>query len=570
MKLLFDNFDLLAESPGGIKKLREMILQFAVQGKLVPQDPRDEPAGVLLSKIKMEKERLVKEGKIKKQKPLELIKMGEIPFELPEGWEFVRLGDVTNRIGSGSTPRGGQNVYTDEGIPFLRSQNIWNHGLALSHVAYIPEAIHKKMSNTKVLPNDILLNITGASLGRCAIYPNSLGEANVSQHVSIIRPTNIDTNIYLHMCILSPYTQDLVWSRQVGMAREGLSKKVLELFEIPLPPLTEQKRIVSKVDSLMALCDELEKKQKEKALKKLTLNKAFLHTLHNSTTKQNFTKNWNHITNNFDLLYSTPENVKELKQTILQLAVQGKLVPQDPNDEPAGVLLERIRMEKERFVKEGKIKKQKPLEPIKESEIPFELPEGWENCRLGTLTKFITDGKHGDCKNESGSGFYFISAKDIQNGFLHYNNARQIAYKDFSEVHKRTNLQPGDLCIVNTGATVGKMAIAPFNELTQKTTFQKSVAIVKLFKKYTDVKYMEYLMLKSSVELKEKSGGSAINNLLLSDMRLLCVSLPPLPEQKRIVSKVDSLMALCDQLGDNLSNKEKMSGKMLSAVVSGL
>ena len=182
---------------------------------------------------------------------------------MPQGWEFVRLGDIANRIGSGSTPRGGKSAYVESGIPFLRSQNVWNHGLELSEVAYISEVTHLKMSNTVVMSNDILLNITGASLGRCVVFPDGLGEANVSQHVTIIRPTDPETRIYLHLCILSPYMQALIWGRQVGMAREGLSKKVLELFEAPIPPLAEQRRIVAKIDELMALCDALKHRLSE-------------------------------------------------------------------------------------------------------------------------------------------------------------------------------------------------------------------------------------------------------------------------------------------------------------------
>jgi type I restriction enzyme S subunit len=252
-----DHFDTLFTTEASIEQLKQTILQLAVMGKLVPQDPRDEPASVLLEKIAKEKERLIKKGKIKKQKPLPQIKDGEVALKLPKGWDFVRLGDISNKIGSGSTPRGGKSAYVEKGIPFLRSQNVWNDGLNLKEVAYIPNETHQMMSNTVVLPNDVLLNITGASLGRCTIYPDGLGEANVSQHVTIIRPTNESTRFFLHLCLLSPYGQNLIWGRQVGMAREGLSKKVLELFEIPIPPLSEQHRIVAEVDKLIALCEDL-------------------------------------------------------------------------------------------------------------------------------------------------------------------------------------------------------------------------------------------------------------------------------------------------------------------------
>ena len=174
----------------------------------------------------------------------------------------MRLGQITNKIGSGSTPRGGREVYVKEGVPFLRSQNVWNDGLHLDDVACITPEEHERMSGTAVLGNDVLLNITGASLGRCALVPSEFGEANVSQHVTIIRLTDPQVREYLHLCILSPCTQSMIWGRQVGMAREGLSKKVLEQFEIPLPPVAEQHRIVARVAELMRFCDVMEQQLK--------------------------------------------------------------------------------------------------------------------------------------------------------------------------------------------------------------------------------------------------------------------------------------------------------------------
>jgi len=251
------HFDTLFTTEYSIEQLKKTILQLAVMGKLVPQDASDEPASELLKKIAAEKARLVKEGKIKKEKPLPPIGEDEKPFELPRGWEWVRLGNLTSRLGSGSTPRGGQSAYIKSGVIFLRSQNIWNDGLKLDDTAFISEEIHKKMDNTHVFPGDILLNITGASLGRSTIFPEALITANVSQHVTIIRLIENDMCRFFHLGILSPLVQKLVWGRQVGMAIEGLSKKVLEQFEYPVPPLSEQHRIVAKVDELMILCDTL-------------------------------------------------------------------------------------------------------------------------------------------------------------------------------------------------------------------------------------------------------------------------------------------------------------------------
>ncbi|EDQ02236.1 restriction endonuclease subunit S [Shewanella benthica] len=250
-------FDLLFTTELSIEKLKQTILQLAVMGKLVPQNPSDEPASVLLEKIAEEKAQLISDKKIKKQKALPAITDEEKPFELPSGWEFERLGNLTSRLGSGSTPRGGQSAYVDKGIIFLRSQNVWNDGLKLDDTAYITDETHDKMVNTHVFPNDVLLNITGASLGRSIIFPEKLVTANVSQHVTIIRLLEVSMCKFLHLGIMSPLVQKLVWGRQVGMAIEGLSKKVLEQFEFPVPPLAEQQRIVAKVDELMALCEQL-------------------------------------------------------------------------------------------------------------------------------------------------------------------------------------------------------------------------------------------------------------------------------------------------------------------------
>jgi len=259
---LADNFGRLFHAPEDVGQLRDLILDLAVHGILVDQSEADEPITDWLTDIAATKAALAKQKLIPKQTAMADLAHDEYPFPLPKGWAFVRLGQITNKIGSGSTPRGGREVYVKEGVPFLRSQNVWNDGLHLDDVACITPEEHERMSGTAVLGNDVLLNITGASLGRCALVPSEFGEANVSQHVTIIRLTDPQVREYLHLCILSPYTQSMIWGRQVGMAREGLSKKVLEQFEIPLPPVAEQHRIVARVAELMRFCDVMERQLK--------------------------------------------------------------------------------------------------------------------------------------------------------------------------------------------------------------------------------------------------------------------------------------------------------------------
>lgn len=242
--------------------LKQAILQEAIQGKLTEEwraeKPDTEPASELLGRIKAEKERLVKEKKIRKEKALPEIAGEEIPFEVPDGWEWCRLRDLTEKTGSGSTPAGGKSVYSEQGIPFLRSQNVHNDGLFLHDVAFISDMIHKRMSGTTVYPEDLLLNITGGSIGRCAVVSEEIDEANVNQHVAIIRPIVRSSNAYLHSVILSQYFQRKIEDAQTGAGREGLPKGKMDRLPIPVPPLAEQAAIVERVESLMAKCDELE------------------------------------------------------------------------------------------------------------------------------------------------------------------------------------------------------------------------------------------------------------------------------------------------------------------------
>ena len=244
--------------------LKKSILLQAVQGKLVEQDPTDEPAEVLLERIRAEKQRLVKEGKIKKNKHESIIfrrdnshyeKCGtkdiqiddDIPFDLPSGWAWSRLRNLTSKVGAGSTPQGGRSVYVEKGVKFIRSQNVYDDGLRLGDIVYITEETNSKKSGSIVCPQDILLNITGGSIGRCAVVPDDFDIGNVNQHVIIIRLIEPEMRYWIHAVLTSPYIQNLIMDVQVGVSREGLSASKLMDFFIPVPPVNEQKRILASV-----------------------------------------------------------------------------------------------------------------------------------------------------------------------------------------------------------------------------------------------------------------------------------------------------------------------------------
>lgn len=238
--------------------MQKSILQYAIQGKLVEQREEEGRAEDLYQQIQEEKKKLIKEGKIKKTKPLPEITEDEIPFEIPENWKWVRLGELCEKIGSGSTPTGGKSVYKESGIKFLRSQNVYNDGLRMEGIAFISEKQNKQGSIVK--PRDILLNITGGSIGRCALVPDDFDIANINQHVIIIRNLVIESRFFLHNILISPYVQSMIMSVQVGVSREGLSAEKLKNFLIPLPPLAEQKRIVAKIEELLSYTKQLVKK----------------------------------------------------------------------------------------------------------------------------------------------------------------------------------------------------------------------------------------------------------------------------------------------------------------------
>lgn len=267
--VVYKNFVLMNEQLSLIEKLNKVILQEAVQGELVAQNPKDEPASELFKRIKAEKEKLDK-----KEKPFAVIKPEEIPFEIPKSWVWCRLGEICSKIGSGSTPKGSN--YSKNGYPFFRSQNIYNNGLVYDDITYISNDVQKQMNGTTVLANDILLNITGGSMGRCSLVPNDFKAGNVSQHVCIIRPIQIDIN-YFHKIVLSPYFQRLIFSSTTGAGREGLPKYNLERFIIPLPPLSEQKRIVTEIEKQLAKTKQLKEHilANQKATEQLL--KALLH-----------------------------------------------------------------------------------------------------------------------------------------------------------------------------------------------------------------------------------------------------------------------------------------------------
>ena len=363
----------------GIKKLRELILELAVRGKLVPQDPSDEPASVLLERITAEKAQLVKEGKIKKPKALPEISEEEQYFELPTTWGWVRLNDIADYNGRPNIEP--DNIKGD--VWLLDLEDIEKDTSQLLYRAFYAERESKSNKSTFKC-GDVLYGKLRPYLNKVIIA--DLDGVCTTEIVPIVPGDGLHP-AYLKYLLKSPAFQRYVNSLMYGikMPRLGTEDAIKSVH--PLPPLAEQHRIVAKVDELMALCDQLELRSESQLAAHQTLVETLLATLTDSCDADELAQNWARLSAHFDTLFTTEASIDALKQTILQLAVMGKLVPQDPSDEPASALLERIAAEEAQMVKEKKITKEKPLPAISEDEKICNLPEGWVKCRLNDIIK---------------------------------------------------------------------------------------------------------------------------------------------------------------------------------------
>jgi type I restriction enzyme S subunit len=336
---------------------------------------------------------------------------------------------------------------------------------------------------------------------------------------------------------------------------------------LPLPSLAEQRRIVAKVDQLMALCDELERKQNEKNVLRVAFNDSALTHLIEAKEPKQFALHWNRIKDNFDMLYDTPETVGKLRQTILQLAVQGKLVPQDPNDEPASVLLEKIRKEKERLIAEKKIKKSDPLPTIKAEEYPYELPKGWEWCRIDDIALTLSTGPFGTMLHKSDyvhDGVPLINPMNIVDGKIFPSIQKSVS----NATKKRLSsyiLEEGDVVIARRGE-MGRCAAVTEKEsgwLCGTGSF-----FIRLGNGIDREYFTKYFGSPSAMQyLMESSIGSTMNNLNHRIVGNMLCPLSPLAEQSRIVSKFEELMALCDEMEKQLAAAEEVNGALLESVV---
>lgn len=524
----------------GVNKLRELILELAVRGKLVPQDPNDEPASVLLERIAAEKAQLVKDGKIKKSKGLGEISEDDRLKNIPSLWETARLGNLLY-VEMGQSPASKYYNQDHNGVPFFQGKADFGERY--------PTARYWCVQPQKyAYEGDVLLSV------RAPVGPTNISteECCIGRGLAALRPiSGVPTNYVYYM--MQGFRKTLE-SFATGTTFVAVSKVNVENLIISVPPLKEQHRIVDKVDELMTLCDQLEQQTEASIEAHQVLVTTLLDTLTNSADADELMQNWARISEHFDTLFTTEESIDQLKQTILQLAVMGKLVPQDPSDEPAAELLKRIAEEKAQLVKEKKIKKQKALPPISEDDKPFEAPNGWGFAHMQDLCELITDGTHQTPKYTD-TGRPFISAQCVKPFRFMPENCRYVSEEHYQAYIKNRNPEFRDILLSRVGAGIGEAAMID-------TDLEFAIYVsTGLLKPHKSSVMSEYLVLwlnsplgRGFSERNTLGKGVSQGNLNLSLIRAFTVSLPPLQEQKRIIEQVNKLSDLCDLLKERLQS----------------
>lgn len=518
-KTFFEKFEQFADAPNAVAKMRELILDLAFTLGLLPDS-----------------------------KPV-------------EGWQLRSLESLTTKIGSGATPSGGKNNYKQSGVPLIRSMNVHFHGFVSKGLAYLDDEQASKLANVVVQESDVLLNITGASIGRVTTAPPEMNGARVNQHVAIIRTTKEIDAHYLSKFLASPLVQRFIDEIQVGATRQALTKSKIQNFDIPLPPLAEQKRIVAKVDELMALCDELEAQQRERDTQHTVLSRASLARFAEAPTPQNL----NFI---FHKSYDIPP--ADLRKSILTLAVQGKLVPQDPKDEPANKVIARISAEKLSLVQAKKIKSEVQLDPISKEEALFSIPDSWAWLRAGDLCRPVSSGSTPDKSVfHPSEGIPYLKVYNIRNQVVDFDYRSQfIDVNHHEERMKRSKLVPGDVIMNIVGPPLGKVAIVPdtFPEWNCNQAISFFRPIFPEFAPYL------YTFLKEGSFLKniQLIGTAGQDNISVTKCKFIPVPLPPLAEQIRIVSRVEELMVLVDNLERQVEESRTVASNLLLALVAAL
>lgn len=514
LRTLVDNLDEYIRVPGGIERLKKTILHLAVSGQLVPQDPYEGTGEELYQQIQAEKQKLIKEGKLKKQKLLKEISEEGIPFAIPITWKWTRLADVTI-FSIGRTPARKESTYWDE--PYMPWVSIADLK-AGEHISRTKEKISKKAFEKcfgeNPVPAGSLLYSFKLTIGKMSIIDTDAVHNEAIASFVTYAP-ELTEYLFKALNVVDP-----IGKTNQAIMGKTLNSGSLSLVEVPLPPLKEQKRIVEKVDAIFALIDDLVQKYTSEQLEREKLVASSLAQLSHGQSDVTF----EHLSE----IIRTKADAAELRKTILHLAVSGQLVPQDPSEGTGEALYQQIQAEKIKLIKAGKLKPQKELPPIKESEVPFEIPKSWKMLRLGSLC-WLEQGEKG-----KGEKLYNLDAKYLR------------GKKDPDIKQTGFIVSSGERMILVDGENSGEVFISPERGYLG-STFKKLGVAPNL-----NIGYLDVILWGLKEEMRQNKVGSAIPHLDKKLFREKIVGLPPLAEQARIVKKTTKLLDLVTQLEQQL------------------
>jgi len=575
---LLQYFDKLSLKPENAKELKGLILDLAIRGRLTEDwrkiNPDVETATDILERIKEDKKRLITEKKIKKEKPFPNISNEDIPYEIPDNWVWCRLIDICSYIQRGKSPK-----YSEVSkIPVISQKCVqWDDFYIERAKFIIPETLEKYVEIRYLQYNDLLWNSTGdGTVGRTILFPKTDYDIVVADsHVTVVRTFKQSVKpMYLWIFTACSDTQRTVLGKVSGSTKQTeLGTGTVKSLLFPLPPFKEQKAIVKIVNQLMEEVDQLETQTKTR----VQLRHDFIKSSLRQLTTADSQAEWKKLQPQFTSFFDTVESIDKLKEAILQLAVQGKLTKQwrenNPNVEPASLLLEKIKEEKAKLIKEKKIRKEKPLPEIGKEEIPFELPEGWVWCRWIDL---LHHSKYSMKRGPFGSSLR--KADFVQSGirvFEQYNPInddphwmRYFITSEKYESMKAFTAGAGDFLISCSGATLGRIVYLPSD--TEEGIINQALLKLRLNDKMIAAKYFLRLFRSQYIQEKvwQKAKGMAQPNMAgVKELKNIVIPLPPINEQETIIHSTNQLWESCDQMKSEIENRNTLSKDFLRSSI---
>jgi type I restriction enzyme S subunit len=565
-KRLITNFGHIAEAPGCIHRLRWFILELAVRGKLVPQNPRDESVGELISRLRTEKARMVEEGCLRRPRDLEVTSQVGRPFPIPSTWQWVRLDSVGAIVGGGTPSSTVPENFAKpgEGIPWLTPADLGgNSQLYISRGGRDLSEKGSRESSATVMPEGTVLFTSRAPIGYVAIASNPI---STNQGFKSIVPYVLDCSRFIAtaMKAFAPGID----AKAPGTTFKEVSGKIVAAIPFPLPPLAEQHRIVAKVDELMALCDQLEAARAERERVRDRLTSVTLTRLSTSDA-ETFQRHAKFAVLNLPQLTQRRQQIVLLRRTILDLAVRGKLVSAASTGQSASEMLRCIELERAELVKNGELRREKPLPAVRPDDEPYEVPESWMWSRVGDAVLFTQYGSS-EKSDSSGKGVPVLTMGNVQDGRVVCGNDKRIpeTSKDLPALY----LRKYDILYnrTNSAELVGKTGI--YLDEDGLRTFASYLIRLRPSLNSTNPRYINIAMNSPIFRetqivplIKKQTGQANVNGSALKSM---LIPLPPLREQHQIVAKVDELMTICDQLETSLAETGNNRSRLLDALLA--